>query len=221
VIRTEKMTQILPSTSNEAIKLACHLLRAGKLVAFPTDTIYGIGANAFDRTAVKQIFEVKARPADKALPVFVHRLDDLGLIAQQVPNRAQALLQKLWPGALTVILPKNPELPDEVTAGQCTVAVRIPDHSLCWELVKRVGHPLAVTSANLSGYPTPTTAQSVAKQLGERLPLVLDGGPSRTSQASTIVDLSLSPPQLRRRGPLSVTVLREFLPDLEGDEGKG
>lgn len=214
------MTKILPGTSGEAIKLAQRLLRAGKVIAFPTDTVYGLGAKAFDRSAVKQIFKIKARPTDKALPVFVYQLDDLNLVAQQVPSHVQPLLQALWPGPLTVILPKNPELPDEVTAGQSTVAVRIPDHPLCLKLVTGVGCPLAVTSANLSGYPTPPTAQGVAEQLGERLPLVLDGGPSRSTQASTIIDLSLNPPRLLRPGPLSVTKLWEFLPDLEGVEGK-
>lgn len=214
------MTQILPATSAKAIKLARRLLAEAEVVAFPTDTVYGLGANAFERYAVREIFAIKKRPTAKALPVFIYQIDDLNLVARNVPNRAWLLLQKFWPGALTVILPKNPKLPDDVTAGQNTVGVRLPDHPLCLELVSRVGRPLAVTSANLSGRPTPTTAQGVAEQLGERLPLVLDGGPSSTPQPSTIVDLSLNPPRLLRHGPISLAALREFLPDLEDEEAE-
>jgi L-threonylcarbamoyladenylate synthase len=123
-------------------------------------------------------------------------------------------LQTFWPGDLTVVLPKNSALPADVTAGENTVAIRIPNHPVCLELVIEVGHPLAVTSANLSGQPTPTTAQAVAEQLGGRILLVLDGGPSPTSQPSSIIDLSVSPPRLLRQGRLTLEALREFLPDL-------
>lgn len=208
------MTQILPATSRKAIKLARRLLREGEVVAFPTDTVYGVGANAFERFAVRQVFAIKARPCHKALPVFIYQIDDLNLVARRVPNYAWSFLQEFWPGALTVVLPKSPSLPGDVTGGQDTVAVRIPDHPLCLELVIQVGRPLAVTSANLSGHPTPTTAQGVAGQLGKRLPLVLDGGPSTTTRPSTIVDLSVSPPRLLRQGELSPDALKELLPDL-------
>lgn len=214
------MTEILPATSRKAIKLARRLLREGEIVAFPTDTVYGLGANAFERFAVRQIFAVKERPLDKPLPVFIYQVDDLNQVAYNVPNLAWPLLQQLWPGELTVILPKNPALPAEVTAGQNGVAVRIPNHPICLELVVEVGRPLAVTSANLSNQPTPTTAQGVAEQLHGRIPLVLDGGPSPTTQPSTIVDLSVSPPRLLRQGRLTLEALREFLPGLlRKDEG--
>jgi L-threonylcarbamoyladenylate synthase len=212
------MTQLLPATSSKAIRKAVHLLREGEVVAFPTDTVYGVGANAFERFAVRQIFDLKKRPRDKSLPVFIYQIDDLNLVARDVPNWAWPLLQKFWPGALTVVLPKNSALPDDVSGGQNSVAVRIPDHPVCLDLVIRVGRPLAVTSANLSGQPTPITAQGVAEQLGERLPLVLDGGPSSTTQPSTIIDLSQTPPRLLRQGPLSLAALREFLPDLQAEE---
>ena len=208
------MTEILPASSIKAIKRAKFLLREGEIAAFPTDTVYGVGANAFERFAVRQIFAIKKRPPDKALPVFITQVDDLNLVARHIPNPAWSLLQALWPGALTVVLPKNPALPDIVTAGQDTVAVRIPNHPVCLELVTRVGRPLAVTSANVSGQNTPATAQGVADQLGPDLPLVLDGGPSPTPIPSTIIDLSVSPPRLLRQGELSLTTLQEYLPDL-------
>ena len=211
------MTEVLPATSSKAIRKAVHLLREGEMVAFPTDTVYGVGANAFERFAVRQIFDLKKRPRHKSLPVFIYQIDDLNLVARDVPNRAWPLLQKFWPGALTVVLPKNSALPDDVTGGQSSVAVRIPDHPVCLDLVIRVGRPLAVTSANLSGQPTPNTAWKVAEQLGEGLALVLDGGPSSTTQPSTIIDLSKTPPRLLRQGPLSLAALREFLPDLQVD----
>lgn len=210
------MTEILPANSSRAIKLARRLLREGEVVAFPTDTVYGLGANAFERFAVRQIFVIKERPPDRALPVFIYQIDDLNLVARQVPNQAWPLLQALWPGDLTVVLPKNPALPDEVTSEEATVAVRVPNHPVCLELVSRVGRPLAVTSANLSGQPTPTTAQAVAEQLRGRLPLILDGGPSPTTLPSSIVDLTVTPPRLLREGRLTLDMLREYLPDLEG-----
>lgn len=208
------MTQILPADSRKAIKLARRLLHEGEVVALPTDTLYGVGANAFERSAVRELFAVKGRPADKAIPVFIYQIDDLNQVARNVPNRAWALLQQFWPGALTVVLPKVAALPPDVTAGQETVAVRIPNHPVALDLVIELGRPLAVTSANLSGQPPPSTAQEVAQQLGGRIPLILDGGPSPLAQPSTIIDLSVNPPRLLRSGALDVAVLQKFLPDL-------
>ncbi len=208
------MAQILPADSRKAIKLARRLLHEGEVVAFPTDTLYGVGANAFERSAVRELFAVKGRPADKAIPVFIYQIDDLNQVARNVPNRAWALLQQFWPGALTVVLPKVAALPPDVTAGQETVAVRIPNHPVALDLVIELGRPLAVTSANLSGQPPPSTAQEVAQQLGGRIPLILDGGPSPLAQPSTIIDLSVNPPRLLRSGALDVAVLQKFLPDL-------
>ena len=216
------MTQIL-AVSKKSIKLARGLLREGELVAFPTDTVYGVGANAFERYAVRQIFEVKQRPVHKAIPVFITQIDDLNQVATgtitidgegDVPNTAWPLLERFWPGALTVVLPKSPHLPVDVTAGRDFVAVRLPDHPLCLELVVKVGRPLAVTSANRSGQPSPTTAEEVAAQLGGRIPLILDDGPTVTPHPSSIVDMSVWPPRLLRKGDLSLQVLREVIPEL-------
>ena len=208
------MSKILPATSRRAIRSACRLLREGDVVAFPTDTVYGLGANAFERFAVRQIFALKRRSLDKGLPIFIYQVDDLNLVAKAIPNRVWPLLQHFWPGALTVVLPKNSTLPDDVTGGQDTVAVRIPNHPVCLDLVIGAGRPLTATSANLSGQATPATAQGVAQQFGDALPLVLDGGQSPQAQPSTIIDLSLSPPRLLRLGVISFSDLQVFLPDL-------
>jgi len=209
------MTEILPITSRRALNTARRLLREGDVVAFPTDTVYGLGAPAFETYTVRQIFALKKRPPEKGLPVFIADINDLNLVAHGVPNYAWPLLQALWPGALTVILPKVAALPLEVTSGQPNVAIRIPNHHGCLELVRLVGYPLAVTSANISGQPTPMTAQAVAKQLGRELPLVLDGGPSPSEQPPSIVDLTTTPPRLVRQGAIPLETLRVYLPDLQ------
>ena len=141
------MTEILPATSPKAIKLARRLLREGEVVAFPTDTVYGVGANAFERFAVRELFAIKERPLDKGLPIFIYQVDDLNLVARDVPNQAWLLLQRLWPGALTVVLRKNSALPDDVTGGQETVAIRIPDHPVSLDLVIQVGPRVATTQS--------------------------------------------------------------------------
>lgn len=208
------MTDILP-ISNKSIKNAVHLLREGEVIAFPTDTVYGVGVIAGNRFAVRQLYLAKQRPPNKPLPVFITQIDDLNQVARDVPNAAWAFLRQVWPGALTVVLPKSPHLPTEVTSGGDTVAVRLPDHPLCYELVARVGRPLAVTSANLSGQPAPTTAQEVAAQLDGRIALILDGGLTPTPHPSSIVDFSVSPPRLLREGDLTLAMLRAHLPNLE------
>ena len=214
------MTTIQPITQ-KSIRHAVHLLREGEVVAFPTDTVYGVGVIAGNRFAVRQLFEAKQRPLDKPLPVFITQVDDLNQVACNIPNAAWPFLRQVWPGALTVVLPKAPHLPAEVTSGGDTVAVRLPDHPLCYELVACVGRPLAVTSANLSGRPSPTTAQEVAAQLGGRIALILDGGPTPTPHPSSIVDFSVSPPRLLREGDLTLEMLREQLPALTAKDDGG
>jgi L-threonylcarbamoyladenylate synthase len=208
------MTEVLP-ISRKSIKRARRLLRDGEIVAFPTDTVYGVGVNAFERFAVRQLYQAKKRPKDKAIPVFITQIDDLNQVARDIPNKAWKILLQFWPGALTVILPKSPHLPEDVTAGQDTVAVRLPAHPLCLELVLKVGHPLAVTSANISGQPAPTNADEVLAQLDGRIALILDGGPTPTPHPSSIVDLSVKPPVLLREGDIKLEALREYLPKLE------
>lgn len=186
---------------------AAALLRAGELVAFPTDTVYGVGAIAWDRQAVAKLYTAKLRALDKAIPLLLADADDLDLVAANVPPAARRLAQRFWPGPLTLVLSKAPLIPDEVTAGGDTVAVRVPDHPLARALIRLVDAPLATTSANLSGGPSPVTAQEVAEQLAGRVALILDGGRCPGGIPSTLVDLTGDAPIILRPGPLSLAEL--------------
>jgi len=188
------------------------LLRAGQLVAFPTDTVYGVGAPAFDADAVAAIYTAKQRPPDKAIPVLIADEADLPRIAAAVPDAARVLMARFWPGGLTLVLPKRADVPEIVSSDE-TVAVRIPDLELARALLRLTG-PLAVTSANISGRPSPGTADDVLAQLGGRIAAVLDGGPCPGGIPSTVVDCVSQPPRVLRAGALSPAALRGMLPQL-------
>jgi L-threonylcarbamoyladenylate synthase len=177
------------AADDAGIDRAAALLRAGGVVAFPTETVYGLGANAFDARAAARIFEIKARPAFD--PLIVHVADDAMLagVASDVSDAARALIARFWPGPLTLVLRKRAEVPDIVTAGLPTVAVRMPAHPVARALVARAGTPIAAPSANPFGYLSPTRAAHVATMLGERVDAVLDGGGSEHGVESTIVML--------------------------------
>jgi L-threonylcarbamoyladenylate synthase len=157
-----------------------------------------------DPQAVRRLYEVKLRPAGKAIPVLLADAADLPLVARNLPQAVLHLVERLWPGPLTVVVPRTEGVPDEVTAGGATVAVRVPDHDLARALIRAAGAPLAATSANLSGQHSPVTAREVVRQLGSRIPLVLDGGPCPGGVASTVVDLTGPAPVILRPGPLSM-----------------
>lgn len=181
---------------------AAALLRAGELVAFPTDTVYGVGAIAWDRAAVARLYTAKLRSADKAIPLLLADSADLDLVAAGVSPAARRLAERFWPGPLTLVVPRAAGVPDEVTAGGATVAVRVPDHPLARALIRLAGAPLATTSANLSGHPSPVTADEVAAQLAGRVALILDGGRCPGGVPSTLVDATGTPPRILRPGPL-------------------
>lgn len=183
-----------------AIRRAADILRAGGLVAFPTETVYGLGAHARDAAAVGRIFAVKGRPASN--PLIVH-VADAGLattVAAALPEPAERLARRFWPGPLTLVLPRRPDLPDAVTAGGPTVAVRVPAHPVAVRLLREAGLPVAAPSANRSTELSPTTAGHVLKSLGDRVDLILDGGPCPGGIESTVVDVTTSPPRLLRPG---------------------
>ncbi|HHH29584.1 MAG TPA: threonylcarbamoyl-AMP synthase [Polyangiaceae bacterium] len=177
---------------------AAAILRRGGLVAFPTETVYGLGANAVDPAAVAQLYEAKGRPAKNPLIVHVADSPHARRIVDAWPSHAEALAERFWPGPLTLVLPRPPHIPDIVTAGLDTVAIRAPNHPVAQRLIEVSGLPLAAPSANRSGMISPTQAEHVAKSLGERVELILDAGPTAIGIESTVV--GLSPPRLLRRG---------------------
>jgi L-threonylcarbamoyladenylate synthase len=189
---------------SSVVDRAAALLRAGELVAFPTDTVYGVGAIAWDAAAVGKLYAAKLRSIDKAIPVLLADPADIALIARDLPPTALRIAEHFWPGPLTLVVPRADRVPDEVTAGGDTVAVRVPDHDLARALIRAVGAPLATTSANLSGQASPVTAQEVAAQLGERIALILDGGRCPGGVPSTILDLTQPQPRILRPGPISL-----------------
>lgn len=190
------------------VRTAAEALRAGKLVAFATETVYGLGANALDPTAVARIFTAKGRPATNPLIVHVADATELPAVAAEVPPLAGRLIAAFWPGPLTLVLPKHVDVPDAVTAGGPTVAVRQPNHPLALELLRAAGVPVAAPSANRSGELSPTTADHVLASLNDRIDSVLDGGPCPGGLESTVVDVTAPLPRLLRPGLVSVEQLR-------------
>jgi L-threonylcarbamoyladenylate synthase len=198
-------TLILPVTAPNAITNALEVLLSGGLIAFPTDTVYGVGALAFDEAAVISIYTAKDRPIEKAIPVLIWDREDLTRVAEEIPFFAMRLIDRFWPGPLTILVPKKPTLPEVVSASS-TVGVRVPDHEVARALLRLAG-PLAVTSANRSSQPSPTSAQEVLDQLGGRIPLILDGGQTPGGVPSTLVDCTGDEIQVLREGPLTKELL--------------
>jgi L-threonylcarbamoyladenylate synthase len=198
------VTQVLRVHPDEpdpgAIARAARVLREGGTVAFPTETVYGLGANALDAHAVRRIFAAKGRPAEDPLIVHLATADDLGRVARAVPAVARPLVEAFWPGPLTLVLPRAPEVPGEVTAGLGTVAVRVPSHPVALALLRAARVPVAAPSANRYGRASPTCAQHVLDDLEGRVDLVLDGGPTTIGVESTVLDLTREPPRILRPG---------------------
>lgn len=194
--------------SQRKIETAANLLREGKLVAFPTETVYGLGASAFNRRAMERVYEVKGRGERKPLTVHICDKKDIGYFARKITPQAEKLLSAFWPGPLTVILPKKDEVPPEITRSD-RVALRMPDHPIALTLIERSG-PLVAPSANLSGHPSPTTPQMVKEQLGGRIECLIDGGSTPLGIESTVVDLTDRPVVLRT-GMIPVEAIEEVL----------
>jgi len=194
-------TEILPASDPNAIRHAADVLRHNGLVAFPTDTVYGVGALVFRAEAVQRLYVVKGRSTDKAIAVLVAGNGDLPKVAQTLPPAAQSLARKFWPGPLTLVVLKHPALPEEVSPLP-TVGVRMPDHPVARKLLELTG-PLAVTSANRSGEPNSLSAADVLEHLSGRIDLLLDGGDVPGGIPSTILDCSGATPQVLRAGPIS------------------
>jgi L-threonylcarbamoyladenylate synthase len=187
------------------------LLKSGKLVAIPTETVYGLAANALNADAVIHIFETKNRPHFDPLIVHVGGMDQVDEVAAHIPEVAYLLMEALWPGPLTIVLQKHERVPHIVTSGLDTVGVRMPDHPLTLELLRSLNFPLAAPSANPFGYISPTSALHVAEQLGERIPYILDGGECRVGVESTIIDCTTAIPTVLRLGGTSVETIQELI----------
>ena len=195
-------TEIIPANHDQAIQRALEVLGRGGLMAFPTDTVYGLGALAFDSKAVESIYLAKDRPIEKAIPVLIGDATDLEKISDGVPEVARKLAARFWPGPLTIIVPKKQTLPETVSATS-SVGVRVPDHPVARELLRAAG-PMAVTSANISGQASPSTAQEVLDQLNRRIELIIDGGQTPGGIPSTLVDCSGDEIKVLREGPISL-----------------
>jgi L-threonylcarbamoyladenylate synthase len=186
----------------KVIAEAAAVIRSGGLVAFPTETVYGLGADALNEAAVRRIFEVKGRPPDNPIIVHVADRDSVYLLASEVPRAAEELISRFWPGPLTLVLKKTELVPAVTCGGLETVAVRMPAHQVALELIREAGVPIAAPSANVSGSPSPTSAEHVLRDLGGKIEMVLDGGPAEIGVESTVIDMTVDPPELLRPGGL-------------------
>ena len=213
---TQLVTEVLrvdPADPNQKlIARAAECLRAGGLVAFPTETVYGLGADALNRQAIQRLFTAKERPANDPLIVHVAAFDDMVPLVADVPRAARELAARFWPGPLTMVLRRSPRVPDEVTAGLETVAIRVPSHPVARALLERARIPVAAPSANLFSRPSPTRASHVLADLDGRIDIIVDGGPTDVGLESTVVDLSSEPPRILRPGAIGLNALRESLP---------
>ena len=202
-------TKVVSSDSPNAILSALEILLSGGLVAFPTDTVYGVGCLAFHPQAIESIYIAKDRPIEKAIPVLIGDNEDLVKVAEEVPIFAMRLIDRFWPGPLTILVPKKPTLPAAISATS-TVGVRVPDHDVARALLRLSG-PMAVTSANISGQASPTSAQEVVSQLGGRIAMIVDGGETPGGVPSTLVDCMGEKIQILREGPISKEELLKII----------
>lgn len=189
--------------TEEEMKEAADYIRSGEVVAFPTETVYGLGGNGFCEDAVRKIYEAKGRPSDNPLILHVCSMDMVKELALEIPDTAKKAMECFWPGPMTVILPKTDRVPGCVTGGLDTVAVRMPDHETALELIRKAGVPIAAPSANTSGRPSPTKAEHVMEDLNHRIPMILDGGPVKVGVESTIVDFTEEEPVILRPGRIT------------------
>ncbi len=199
-MKTEVLGTETAALFKAAVKRAVEILRRGEVVALPTETVYGLAANALDSKAVSRIYEIKGRPANNPIIVHVANLEMAKRCVTHWPPLAGKLAKAFWPGPLTLVLPRAAQIPDIVTAGGSTVGVRWPSHPFIQEVIRACDFPLAAPSANLSNRLSPTNAEHVARQLKDQIPLIVDGGQSQVGIESTVVDLTASPPRLLRPG---------------------
>ncbi len=211
-------TQYLPAAAAETAQIAAGIIKRGGLVAIPTETVYGLGANGLDEAAVAKIFEAKGRPQDNPLILHVAEAAEIEKFCHSIPQAAYDLAAKFWPGPLTLVLPAKDTVPLSTRANLPTVAVRCPDNAITRQIIRLAGVPVAAPSANISGKPSTTTAQHVLHDHDGRIDAIVDGGPCRVGVESTIVDLTEERPRLLRPGGISPEQLLEVLGDLVVDK---
>lgn len=203
------MKTIIKKVSDQSIEEAGNILKHGGIAAFPTDTVYGLGAVFSDETAVQKLFDAKGRDEGKPLSILVSDVSQVEKLALEIPEKARSLMEKYWPGALTIILKKRPEVSDKISAGRETVGIRMPDCSVTISLIKEAGSPLAAPSANLSGKRSSVTAEDVKEDLEGRIDFLLDGGRCPVGLSSTVVDLTGEEPVILREGVITKGMIEE------------
>lgn len=214
-------TQIIKINSTqqkEEIKKAADVLKNGGLVGIPTETVYGLGANALDEEAVKSVFVAKGRPQDNPLIVHISDFDEIYDLVEEVPESAKKLAEKYWPGPMTIILKKSDKIPDVVSAGLDTVAIRLPEHEIARAIIRQAGVPIAAPSANVSGSPSPTSAKNVFEDMNGKIPLIVDGGECNVGVESTVVTLVKDKPKILRPGGITPEEISEVLGETELDK---
>jgi len=195
----------------QVIREAAEAIRRGELVAFPTETVYGLGADAMNPQAVERVFEIKGRPADNPLPVQVPSADGISLLVAEVPPSAMKLMSRFWPGPLTIIFKASPSVSKLATANTGKIGIRVPDHAVALALIREARTPIVAPSANKSEMPPPKTAEEVLAYFDGKVEIVLDAGPSPLKVASTVVDVTEMPPRILRAGPVSEAMLMDCL----------
>lgn len=199
-------TRVLDAHGTTAVAEAAEAIRRGELVVLPTDTVYGVGTSPWQAAAIADLFAAKVRPSEKAIPILLADFQDLEQVARDIPTTAWPLIERFWPGPLTLVVPRRVELPDLLAPG-ATIAVRMPDHALAREIIRAAGGAVATTSANRSGYPPAQTAEEALAQLAGAVHLVIDAGPSAQGLASTVVDCTAFDLRILRAGPLTAVDL--------------
>ncbi|MBI5228219.1 threonylcarbamoyl-AMP synthase [Candidatus Micrarchaeota archaeon] len=200
-----------PRSLNSKLKSSAKIIRSGGLVVFPTETVYGIGANGLDAKAVKKIFIAKGRPSDNPLIVHIADEKDLSLLVRSIPQKAKVLMKKFWPGPLTIILKKKSGVPSSVTAGLDSVAIRMPSNKIARSLIRLAKTPIAAPSANLSGRPSPTSAEHVITDLAGRVDMIIDGGQTKIGLESTVIDLTTKVPTILRPGKITLAQIKKVI----------
>lgn len=205
------------NVDGDLITEAVNIIKNSGIVAFPTETVYGLGANGFDETAIKKIFEAKGRPQDNPLILHVHSMEKVEELVEEIPDIARKCMEEFWPGPLTILLRKSNKVPDMITAGLDTVAIRMPEHKIALELIRMSDVPIAAPSANTSGRPSPTSAKHVVEDLMNKVDMIIDGGDTGIGLESTVLDLSGDSPMILRPGGVTKEKLQKIIPNVTID----